>query len=74
MSSRPSTGRSPITSKYEPFTTAAVTLRGSLPGLVVVNPTAEKSPKALIVLARALKSSISGTENVMFSMPAPGAR
>jgi hypothetical protein len=34
----------------------------------------EKSPKALTEETRDLKSSISGTENAVFSAPRPGAR
>ncbi len=33
----------------------------------------EKSPKAAIVVTRALKSLISGTENAVFAAPRPGA-
>ena len=63
MSRRPSTGRRPITSKYEPLTTPAWTTRGS-PKPIIVKSIVEKSPKAAIVVTRDLKSSISGTENV----------
>jgi hypothetical protein len=38
-----------------------------------VNSIVENSPKALIVATRDLKSSISGTENVVFALPRPGA-
>jgi hypothetical protein len=38
-----------------------------------VKLTVEKSPKALMVVTRDFKSSISGTENVRFSAPMPGA-
>ena len=62
---RPRTGRSPITSKYEPLTTPAWTTRGS-PKPTMLKPMTEKSPNAVMVVARALKSSISGTENVVF--------
>ena len=44
-SSRPRTGRSPITSKYDPPTTPARTTRGS-PRPIIVNGIVEKSPKA----------------------------
>jgi hypothetical protein len=71
-SRRPSTGRRPITSKNEPLTTPACTTRGS-PNPISVNSRVEKSPKALMVLTRDLKFSISGTENVVFSAPIPGA-
>ncbi len=71
-SSRPSTGCSPITSKYDPPTTPARTSRGS-PNPIMENPIVEKSPNALSVLTRASKSRISGTENVALSTPIPGA-
>ena len=51
-SSRPSTGRRPITSKYVPPTTPARTTRGS-PRPTIVKPMVEKSPNALSVLTRA---------------------
>ena len=73
FSRRPSTGRRPITSKNDPLTTPAFTMRGSPPRPIIVKSTVEKSPKALMVVTRDLKSSISGTENVMFSAPMPGA-
>src|SRR4029453_17551422 len=73
FSSLPSTGRRPITSKNDPPTTPDLTTRGSPPRPTMVNSTVEKSPKALMVVTRDLKSLISGTENVMFSAPMPGA-
>ena len=63
----------PITSKNDPPTTPAFTMRGSPPSPIIVKSTVEKSPNALIVVTRDLRSSISGTENVMFSTPSPGA-
>jgi len=72
FSRRPRTGRRPITSKNDPPTTPARTSRGS-PAPIIVNSIVEKSPKAPMVVARALRSLISGTENVMFSVPIPGA-
>ena len=71
-SRRPSTGCSPITSKYDPPTTPARTSRGS-PRPTMVKPMVEKSPNALRVLTRARRSWISGTENVAFSTPIAGA-
>ena len=71
-SRRPSTGRSPITSKYEPPTTPARTTRGS-PSPTIVKPMVEKSPKADSVFTRARRSRISGTENAEFSTSRPGA-
>ena len=47
-------------------------MRGS-PKPTIVKLIVEKSPKALIVVTRALKSAISGTENVRFLAPMPGA-
>ena len=73
FSRRPSTGRRPITSKYDPLTTPALTMRGSLPRPTSVKSTVEKSPKALMVVTRALRSFTSGTENLVFSAPMPGA-
>ena len=49
FSRRPSTGRRPITSKNEPPTTPAFTMRGSPPRPIIVKSTVEKSPKAPIV-------------------------
>ena len=43
------------------------------PRPISLKSTVEKSPKAQIVLTRDLKSLISGTENVVFSCPMPGA-
>ena len=54
FSRRPSTGCSPITSKYEPFTTPACTTRGS-PRPISVKSIVENSPKALIECARDLQ-------------------
>jgi len=65
-------GRSPITSKYDPPTTPARTSRGS-PRPTIVKPIVEKSPNALSVFTRDRKSSISGTENVVLSVPMPRA-
>ena len=45
------TGRSPITSKYDPPTTPARTTRGS-PSPTIVKSMVEKSPKAVSVLTR----------------------
>ncbi len=61
-----------MTSKYDPSTTPARTSRGS-PRPAIVKPMVEKSPNALIVFTRDRRSWISGTENVVFSMPMPGA-
>ena len=72
FSRRPSTGRRPITSKNDPLTTPALTTRGSSLRPIIVKVTVEKSPNALMVVTRDLTSSISGTENVMFSAPIPG--
>ena len=72
LSSRPSTGRRPITSKYEPPTTPARTVRGS-PSPSIVNSMVEKSPNALSVLTRACRSRSSGTEKFAFSRPMPFA-
>ena len=47
-------------------------MRGS-PTPTIVKPTVEKSPNALIVVIRDLKSLISGTENVRFAASMPGA-
>ena len=52
-----------MTSKYEPPTTPALTTRGS-PRPTSVKSIVEKSPNAAMVVARDLKSLISGTENV----------
>ena len=49
---RPSTGRSPMTSKNDPLTTPAFTTRGSWPKPINVKSTVEKSPNAVIVDAR----------------------
>ena len=38
-----------------------------------MKPMVEKSPKAVSVLTRARRSSISGTENVVFAASMPGA-
>ena len=62
-----------MTSKNDPLTTPAFTSRGSFPNPISVNSTVEKSPNAETVVARDLKSSISGTENVMFWTPSPSA-
>ena len=48
-------------------------MRGSPPRPISVKSTVEKSPNALMVVTRDLRSLISGTENVMFSAPRPGA-
>ena len=61
-----------MTSKYDPPTTPARTTRGS-PKPSIVKSIVEKSPKAAMVVTRDLKSSISGTENVVFASPRPGA-
>ncbi len=50
-----STGRRPMTSKYEPPTTPARTTRGS-PRPTIVKSIVEKSPKAVSVLTRARRS------------------
>ena len=71
-SRRPSTGRRPMTSKYEPLTTPARTTRGS-PRPTIVNGSVENSPKAVSVVTRARRSSISGTENTTLSCPRPWA-
>ena len=62
-----------MTSKNDPPTTPAFTMRGSRPRPISLKSTVEKSPKEQIVPARDLKSLISGTENVVFSCPMPGA-
>ena len=51
----PSTGRRPMTSKYEPLTTPARTTRGS-PRPTIVKPIVENSPKAVSVVTRARRS------------------
>ena len=60
--SRPNTGRRPITSKYEPSTTPARTVRGS-PRPTIVNVICENSPIAVTDFSRPRRSMISGTEN-----------
>ena len=70
LSSRPRTGRSPITSKYDPPTTPARTTRGS-PSPIIVKSSVEKSPKVVSVLTRARRSLISGTEKAALSAPMP---
>ena len=70
LSSRPSTGRRPITSKYDPPTTPARTVRGS-PSPIIVNSIVEKSPKALRDFTAAWRSRSSGTEKFAFSTPMP---
>ena len=62
-----------MTSKNEPLTTPAFTRRGSWPKPIKVKSTVEKSPNAAIVVARDLKSLISGTEKVRLSVPMPWA-
>ena len=69
-SRRPTTGRSPITLKYEPPTTPARTTRGS-PRPTSVKSTVEKSPKAETVVTRERRSRSSGTEKLAFSLPLP---
>ena len=69
---RPSTGRRPITSKYEPSTTPARTVRGS-PRPTIVNVICENSPIAVTDFSRPRRSMISGTENAWFSELMPGA-
>ena len=49
-----------MTVKYDPPTTPARTTRGS-PSPTSVKGTTEKSPKSVTVVARDLKSRISGT-------------
>ncbi len=71
-SRRPSTGLRPITSKYEPPTTPALTTRGS-PRPTIVKSMVEKSPKAASVRARERRSLSSGTENAALSAPMPRA-
>src|SRR5215203_1499042 len=71
FSRRPSTGRRPMTSKNEPPTTPALTMRGSPPSPTIAKSTVEKSPNPLMVVTRDLKSAISGTEKVMSSAPSP---
>ena len=62
-----------MTLKNDPLTTPAVTTRGSRPNPINVNSTVEKSPKGAIVVTRDLRSLISGTEKVRFSVPMPRA-
>ncbi len=69
---RPSTGRSPIVSKYLPSTTPARTTCGS-PSPTIVKPIVEKPVRPVTFFKPARMSSISGTENVVFSVPTPGA-
>ena len=69
---RPRTGRSPITSKYEPSTTPARTWRGS-PRPTIVKVMVENSPRDVTDFNRPRRSMISGTENAVFSVPIPGA-
>jgi hypothetical protein len=52
---RPSTGRSPMTEKYEPPTTPARTTRGS-PSPIMVKSMVEKSPNVLTDFTRARRS------------------
>jgi len=61
-----------MTSKYEPPTTPARTVRGS-PKPSIVNSIVEKSPKALMVRTRACRSFSSGTEKWTSSTPIPFA-
>ena len=61
-----------MTSKYVPPTTPARTTRGS-PRPIIVNSIVEKSPNALSVRTRALRSRSSGTENAAFSTSIPAA-
>ena len=62
-----------MTSKNDPPTTPAFTMRGSAPRPIIVKSTVEKSPKLPTPVVRDAKSLTSGTENVMFSAPRPGA-
>ena len=71
-SRRPSTGRRPMTSKYDPLTTPARTTRGS-PRPTSVKSSVENSPKADSVFTRPRRSRISGTENLAFSVLMPRA-
>ena len=71
-SSRPSTGRRPITLKYEPPTTPARTWRGS-PRPTIVNSITEKSPNSDSDLMRPWRSRSSGTEKLVLSLAMPGA-
>ena len=64
FSRRPSAGRRPMTSKNEPLTTPALTMRGSVPRPISAKSIVEKSPNAAMVCARDLKSLTSGIENV----------
>ena len=64
VNNRPMEGRRPITSKNDPLTTPAFTIRGSAPGAISARSTVEKSPKAAMVVARCWKSETSGIENV----------
>src|SRR5262245_1851589 len=64
FNSRPTTGRSPITSKNDPLTTPAFTMRGSPPNPTNARSTVEKSPKAPTVFTREVMSPTSGIENV----------
>jgi len=61
-----------MTSKNDPPTTPAFTTRGSLPSPISVKSTVEKSPNAAMVVTCDFRSSISGTEKVMFPAPMPG--
>src|SRR5262249_11709952 len=62
-----------MTSKNEPLTTPAVTMRGPMPGPISRRSTVEKSPNARIVRERDSRSRISGIENVRLSVPMPNA-
>ena len=64
-SSRPSTGLRPITLKYDPPTTPALTCRGS-PRPIIVNGMTEKSPNSDNDFTRPCKSRSSGTEKLAF--------
>ena len=61
-----------MTSKYEPPTTPARTWCGS-PSPTIVKVMVEKSPSAVTLFKPDRRSWISGTENVVFSTPSPGA-
>ena len=62
-----------MTSKKEPPTTPAFTVRGSPLRPINVNSAVENSPNAPMAVTRDFRSMISGTENVVFSAPRPGA-
>ena len=70
-SSRPSTGRRPITSKYEPPTTPARTTRGSPRPTIVKSIVREVAERGQRLDARPQVAGSPGTEKLAFSTPMP---